>query len=67
MAHDTSYEPICPPNEPTPSVITALLSQACVATNHQVAQRAAGRPATLSGPHLALGVVSHLVEGWQSR
>jgi hypothetical protein len=67
MTHDTSCEPPCLPNQPAPSVVMALLSQACVATNHQVAQRAAGRPATLSGPHLALGVVSHLVEGWQSR
>jgi Transposase DDE domain len=67
MTHDTSCEPLCPSNEHTQSLITALLSQACLAANQQVSKRAPGRQATLSGPHLALGVVSHLVDGWQSR
>jgi hypothetical protein len=62
------WEEICP--EPTPqasSLIGPILKQACCPAADQQVRRGRGCPATLSWAHLALAVVLHLIEGWQSR
>jgi hypothetical protein len=69
MSHDTQCSTALPePASPTlHDLQNAFLAICPPATEHALLKRKRGRPVELSLPHLALGVLLCLVQGWESQ